>query len=91
MFTIALQPKSVASHLRFIQSRKVQNSFLPVPISGHGDTDMTHPSVVMIFIAAAIAVCRAGDLGNAGTKFAGSTGSGCVAKRLTLASNLTRT
>jgi hypothetical protein len=49
MFTIALQPKSVASHLRFIHSRKVQNSFLPVPISGQGDTDMTHPSVVMIF------------------------------------------
>jgi hypothetical protein len=57
MFTIALQPKSVASHLRFIQSRMVQDSFLPSPISGQGGTDMTYPSFVMIFIAAAIAVC----------------------------------
>jgi hypothetical protein len=49
MFTIALEPKSVASHLRFIQSRMVQDSFLPIPISGRGGTDMTHPSFVMIF------------------------------------------
>jgi hypothetical protein len=49
MFTIALQPKLVASHLRFIQSRMVQDSFLPIPISGRGGTDMTYPSFVMIF------------------------------------------
>jgi len=54
VFTISLQPKSVASHLRFIQSRMEQDFFLPIPIFGQGGTDMTHPSFVMIFIAAAI-------------------------------------
>ena len=54
LFTISLQPKSVASHLRFIQSRIEQDSFLPIPIFGQGGTDMTHPSFVMIVIAAAI-------------------------------------
>jgi len=57
MFTIVLQPKSVASHLRFIQSRRVQDSFLQIPIFDQEGTDMTHPSFVMIFIAAVIAVC----------------------------------
>jgi len=57
MFTIAVQPKSVASHLRFVQPRKVQDSLLLIPISGQGSTDIMHPAFMMIFIAAAIAVC----------------------------------
>jgi hypothetical protein len=95
MFTIALQPKSVASHLRFIQSRMVQDSFLPIPISVRGGTDMTHPSFVMIFRddihSGSDCGMSADDLGNAATIFVGSAGSRCDAKELTLASNLTRT
>jgi hypothetical protein len=90
MFTIALQAKSVASHLRFIQFRRVQDSFLPIPIFGQGGTDMTHPSFVMIFIAAVIAVCPQAILATPERNLSGVPDQ-CDAKKLTLASNLTRT